>query len=187
MFALDLETLSNKENAVVLSLAVLHFKETETYTYQQLLDNTCFVKFKLKEQIEVYNRVTNKDTIDWWKKQCEIVKNVSLVPSKDDLAAIDGLTVAMDYIKTHSGDKEEIVWTRGSLDQFALDSLCDDVKVPYLFGYSQYRDFRTAIDLLKETSKRGYCNVPNFDRNLVIKHDPVHDVALDVMMLLYGE
>jgi hypothetical protein len=186
MFALDIETLSNRETAVVLSLAILHFDEKETYTYKELLDNTCFVKFNLKEQIEVYERTTNKETIDWWKKQCDIVKNVSLVPKKTDMNAIDGLKVARDYIKSKS-QGDEIVWTRGSLDQFAIDSLCDSVKVPYLFNYGQYRDFRTAIDLLKETSVRGYCTIPDFNRDIAIKHDPVHDVALDVMMLLFGK
>lgn len=187
MFALDIETLSPKENAVVLSMAVLYFDETQTYTYQDLLDNTCFVKFNLKEQMEIYGRKSDKDTIEWWKKQCDMVKAKSLIPSKDDLKVSDGLQFVADYVKMKSKEKEEIVWTRGSLDQFALDSLCDDVGFPLLFNYSQYRDFRTAIDLLKETSWRGYCDVPEFNRHaLVMKHDPVHDVALDVMMLLYG-
>lgn len=185
MFALDIETLNKRENSVVLSLAVLHFDETVQYTYQELLDRTCFVKFNLKEQVEKYHRTTDKETIEWWKKQCDFAKQKSLIPSRIDVSLVDGLNTAKEYVKKYSKG-EEIVWTRGSLDQFALDSICDDVKSDYLFNYSQYRDFRTAIDLLKETSKRGYCNVPNFNREQVIKHDPVHDVAYDAMMLMYG-
>ncbi len=186
MFALDVETMGNKQYSVILSLAVLYFDEKETYTYQELLDNTCFVKFNIKEQIVSYNRLTDKPTIDWWKKQCDIVKEVSLIPSNKDIKVVEGLHIARDYIKDKGG-KDEIVWTRGSLDQFAIDSLSETVGLPSLFEYGQYRDFRTAIDLLKNTSKRGYCNIPNFNRDLVMKHDPVHDVAYDVMMLLYGE
>lgn len=185
MFALDIETLNKRENSVVLSLAVLHFDETAKYTYQELLDRTCFIKFNLKEQVEKYKRTTDKETIEWWKKQCDLVKQKSLIPSKIDVTAEEGLIKAREYIKEHSKG-EEIVWTRGSLDQFALDSLCDSVSFNYLFNYSVYRDFRTAIDLLKETSRRGYCVVPGFNRELVLKHDPVHDVAYDAMMLMYG-
>ena len=133
MFALDIETLNKRENSVVLSIAILHFDETVTYTYEELLKNTCFVKFNLKEQIEVYKRTTDKETIDWWKKQCDIVKNKSLIPSKEDVSLIEGLNIAKEYIKENSSG-EEIVWTRGSLDQFAVDSICDSAEVDYLFN-----------------------------------------------------
>lgn len=186
MFCFDIETLSNKETAAVLSIAILHFDEKKTYSYEDLLEQTLFVKFNAKEQIEKYKRTYDKETIDWWKKQCEIVRNVSFVPSPNDVSLFEGVGIVKDYIKNYSIG-EEIVWTRGSLDQFAIDSLCVSAGLPCLFNYVQYRDMRTAIDLLKETSKRGYCKVPGFDFNKVYKHDPVHDVASDVMMLLYGE
>lgn len=187
MFALDVESLSDRENGVVLSIALLHFSEKETYTFQQLVEQTCFVKLSAKEQVEKYKRRITKDTLDWWDKQCDIAKEVSLKPSKSDLLLSEGISIIKRYIKDKSvGD--EIVWTRGSLDQILVDSVCkDSLKVEPLFNYGCYRDFRTAIDLLKETSKRGYCEIPNFDRNVVIKHHPVHDIVLDVMMLLYGE
>jgi 3' exoribonuclease, RNase T-like len=178
--------LGKRETSVVLSLAILYFDQTKAYSYEDLLEQTLFVKFNAKEQIEKYHRTFDKDTITWWKKKCEIVQAVSFIPSSKDMYAFDGINLIKDYIHKHTVG-EEIVWTRGSLDQFATDGLCDSLEVPYLFKYGQYRDMRTAIDLLKETSTRGYCKIPNFDFNKVFKHDPVHDVALDVMMLLYGE
>lgn len=55
-------------------------------------------------------------------------------------------------------------------------------------GYAQWRDIRTAVDIMYG-STNGYCSVehPDFARHNVIKHHPVHDCALDVMMLLYGK
>jgi hypothetical protein len=186
MFCLDIETLSQKSDAVVLSLAILHFNETDKSSYEEFLSRTLFVKFIVKEQIENYNRSYAKDTIEWWKKQCDVVRKVSLNPSSDDIELASGIMLVRDYIRKHS-DENDIVWTRGSLDQFCIDSVCEDsLKVPVLFHYNRYMDMRTAISLLKDTAKNGYCDLPDLDKNKVFKHDPRHDVVYDVMMLLNG-
>ena len=51
-----------------------------------------------------------------------------------------------------------------------------------------WRDVRTAVDCLYGSSN-GYVEVvkDGFDRAAVIKHHPVHDCALDAMMLMYGK
>jgi hypothetical protein len=55
-------------------------------------------------------------------------------------------------------------------------------------SYAAWRDIRTAVDILTG-STNGYCDVvyDGFDRHEVIKHHPVHDCALDAMMLMYGK
>ena len=186
MFCLDLETLDKRETSVVLSAAIVYFDEKKEYTYEDLLTETCFVKFNAREQIEKYKRTVCKETIQWWKKKPEMIQKVSFIPNpNEDLSAFEGIDILKSYINKHSSG-EEIVWTRGSLDQFCVDSLCDSLNVPYLFNYTCYRDMRTAIDLLKETSIKGYCRLQNFDLNKVWKHDPRHDVCYDVLMLLQG-
>ena len=66
------------------------------------------------------------------------------------------------------------------------DSLCAAIGVDPIEGFWNFRDIRTAIDILAETSKRGYCQLSKtFDRDLVVKHHPCHDIALDVLMLKY--
>lgn len=186
MYCFDIETGGLESDSVIFSAAIVWFDETKQYTYEDLIESCCFVKFDVKEQVEKYNRKFEKDTLAWWKRQCKMVKDVSVVPYETDLSAEDGVNVLKDYIKTHSRGVE-MVWTRGNLDQILIDSLCRaSLKTDLLFKYSWYRDLRTGIDLLKETSKSGYCEVPNFDGNKVYKHNPIHDVAYDVMMLLYG-
>ena len=152
-----------------------------------MLKNVCFIKFNAKEQKEIYNRKAEEETVKWWKAQCNIVKQVSLYPSEQDVSLETGIKIIKDYVKKHSKNRET-VWTRGSLDQFVIDSVCKhSLKTDLLFDYSQYMDMRTAISILKDTAKSGYCSIDNFDNNLVFKHDPRHDVVYDVMMLLYGK
>jgi hypothetical protein len=70
-----------------------------------------------------------------------------------------------------------------------IDSLCKAVGVDLIAPYFAWRDVRTAVDLITETGKGGYCDIthPTFKRHNVIKHHPTHDCALDIMMLLYGK
>lgn len=186
MFCLDIETLNNKETAVVASAAILFFDGSAKYTYEELLQDTLFVKFNIKEQLSL-GRTTSKSTVDWWKKQPQISRDFSLKPSDKDVSLEEGIRILTSYVKEKLNGKEDIVWTRGSLDQFCIDSLFETAEKPPLFPYGCYRDMRTAIDLLKETARGGYCDIPGFDKNKVWKHIPTHDVAYDVYMLLEGK
>ena len=51
MFLFDVETLGVESNSVVLSAAMIHFDPEMRPTYQDLLDNACFVKFNAKEKL----------------------------------------------------------------------------------------------------------------------------------------
>ena len=47
MFMFDVETLGVDSNSVVLSAGLVHFEPGANQSYQDLLDNACFVKFKI--------------------------------------------------------------------------------------------------------------------------------------------
>nr|QMP83227.1 MAG: hypothetical protein [Caudoviricetes sp.] len=182
--------MDTRETAVVLSAAILWFDETKKYSYEDLVENTLLVKFDVKEQIQKYKRTVSKDTMDWWNtKVPKLTRDISFKPSDSDLSAKEGIDVLKSYIKDKTNNSESVVFIRGSFDQYISDHLCKySLKEEPLFRYSSWRDFRTAIDILKETSRGGYCKIPGFDfENLVWKHNPKHDVASDVYMLLYGE
>lgn len=193
MFIYDIETCDTESTTVILSTAILYVDETKDYSPQDLYENTLFVKFKAKEQIEIYKRSISKDTIAWWEKQCELAKKMSFYPKKSDLDALEAIDLLKRYISKNTKDKKsELVWVRGSLDQMAMDSLCKNIGIENLFHYSNYRDVRTAIDLLYETSNKGYCKIdpeklPDWDENIIVKHDPIWDVVFDAIMLLYGK
>lgn len=190
MFMFDIETLGVESTCVVLSAAIIHVEDGRTdarkYKYQELLDDALFVKFDVAEQIKQLKRTIDKGTMDWWSKQHDYVKKVSLTPSADDVTVVEGIGAINSYIAAHGG-AHQLFWARGSLDQMGIDSLCKSAGLDLITRFNNWRDVRTAVDLMCSTAKDGYCQIPDFDKNDVIKHHPTHDCAYDIMMMLYGK
>jgi 3' exoribonuclease, RNase T-like len=187
MYILDIETFGTESTSVVLSAAMVYFEEG--VSYQELIDSSIFVKFDAKEQIQKYGRITDKNTLEWWAKQSTGSKQISLIPSENDLTASEGILQLKQYLDK-SQEKNKIVFTRGNLDPMCMESLCKAVGVPPIIPYYNYMDIRTALNLLKTTTVRGYCDVSfegfNIEEAKSNKHDPIVDVCLDAMMIMYG-
>jgi hypothetical protein len=188
MFIFDVETLGVESNAVILSAALIHFDPEKRPTYQDLLDNACFVKLKAKDQGIRLGRSVDIETIEWWKNQHEYVRSVSLDPNSTDVPAEDAITILHNYMNKFPNAQKQTMWARGSMDQMVIDSLCVKLDMQKITGYNMWRDVRTAVDILYGTTN-GYVEVdhPLFERAAVIKHHPVHDCALDAMQLMYGK
>jgi len=188
IFAFDIETLGVESTSVILSYAIVYFDPESRPTYQELLDKTLFVKLDAKDQIKNYKRTMDKDTMEWWSKQHEYIKTISLHPSDKDVPALEAFQKLYDYVTRIPNAQNQTFWQRGSLDQCALDSFCRAIDKEPITRYSNWRDVRTAVDILYG-STNGYVNVehPEFDPNKVQKHHPAHDICLDVMQLLYGK
>jgi hypothetical protein len=190
MLVLDIETLGTESNSVILSAALTFYNSNQPLTYQQLLDNSIFVKFDVREQIQQYNRITDKDTLNWWDSQCDFARKRSLIPSPEDVSAKNGILLIKQWLSKIPNYKTMTIFTRGSLDQMCIDSLCKSIGVEKLVPYYNYRDVRTLLDCFYKT-ERGYCSIdkskcPDFDINKVIKHCPVHDVCYDMVQILAG-
>jgi hypothetical protein len=185
MFVFDVETLGVDSNSVVLSAALVHFEGGESY--QQLLDNALFVKFKAKEQVEMKRQV-DIGTLEWWKNIHPYIRSCSFDPSGDDVTAAEGFAIMHNWLNKFPNPQKQTMWARGSLDQMVIDNLARKVDCQPLTGYNMWRDVRTAVDCLYG-SNNGYVEIdyPGFERASVIKHHPVHDCALDAMMLMYGK
>jgi hypothetical protein len=186
-YMVDIEAAGVESNSVVLSAAIIEFKLDEKPVYHDLLHRSMFVKFDAAYQIKNLKRVIDKSTMEWWSKQPELVRSKSLIPGIYDLDPELGLDVIRGYAhldKDSSKNGDVTFWARGILDEACLDSLSNQVCGDLLIPYSNWRDVRTAVDLLCEGASRGYAKVPGFDRGIVLKHDPVHDCAYDIMMLL---
>lgn len=196
MISFDIETLGVSSEVVVLSVGIVKFELFNANTawqqtdpnalnniYKKMLDDALFVKFEVDEQVAKYGRKVEKEAIDFWKDQSTRVIEKSFRRNFNiDCKIIDGVIKIAEFV---NGDPN--FWARGSLDQIVYDSLCRAAGKPLVTEYWCWSDYRTAINLTKETARRGYCDIPGFDRSLVVKHDPVHDAAYDVMMLLYGK
>lgn len=185
MFIFDIETLGKRSTSVILSWACIHFDPHKKYTYEELCESAFFVKLDAKDQKERLNRYIDLNTVEWWGKQSEIVKNKSFKPNENDMKFEDAYTLFKEWVASKK-ESNYFVWARGNMDQILFDDLQDQLNLPTIFTYNRWRDVRTAIDLIFETTT-GYVKIPGFDPGAkVYKHDPVHDCAYDVMMMLYG-
>lgn len=191
MFMFDIETLGVESTTVVLSAGIIYFDPNvdDELSYEDLVARGLFVKFNAKEQVTEYNRTITKSTLDWWSKQGKWQQQTSLDPdAATDLSVVDGFRVLHKYISGHMKGKKwdnEIIWARGSLDQMAIDSLANKAGIEPIAPFNRWRDVRTAVDMLTGSSN-GYCEVSGLDWDKVAKHHPVHDCALDVLMMVRG-
>jgi hypothetical protein len=192
MFMFDIETLGIESTAVVLSAAIICFdpEKDSDISFRELVERGLLVKFDAKDQVKRLDRTMTKSTLDWWGKQGSYQQKLSFVPDASrDITTEDGLQAIRKYINQyHRGADPQTmtIWARGSLDQMAIDSLALKAGVEPIAPFNRWRDVRTAVDLMTD-SKNGYCTVRDLNRDEVVKHDPVHDCALDVLMLLRGE
>lgn len=192
-FVFDIETLSTESTAVVLSAAIVYVDLTkESHTWESLYSDSLFVKFSVEEQAKTFKRLIEKSALDWWEKQCDITKKLSLYPKKSDLDAKSGIQILRKYITEHADPAKTLCWIRGSIDQLCIDSLAKNCGEEAIFPYANYRDVRTYVDIVATNPVRGYCGIdktkyPGYDRNKVIKHDPISDICLDALMILYPE
>lgn len=188
IFAFDIETLGVESSSVILSFAIVYFDPDTRPSYQQLLNKTLFVKLDVKDQVKNYKRTMDKGTLDWWSKQHEYIQKISLSPNENDVKSLEAYQMLYDYINRIQNSENQTFWQRGSLDQCVLDSFCRSLYKEPIVGYNNWRDVRTAVDILYG-STNGYVEIehPEFDNNKVLKHHPAHDICLDVMQLLYGK
>lgn len=192
-FFLDIETISTKSNAVILSVGIIYADASlEKTTYAELIQNGIYVKFDTKDQVERLGRHVEKRTVDWWMKQAPLVRDMAMKPSPKDLKVEHGLSVLSTWIKEKQQGRNELCWIRGFMDSTTLEDLTSQLEVPSVFPYNSYRDVRTAIDLMYPHTTSGYVDVDptrcvGFDVSDVIKHHPVHDSAYDAAMLIYGK
>lgn len=190
-FVFDIETMGVESTSIILSLALTRV-EPETLSndpnisYRQLLDSTYFAKLDYKEQIAL-NRTWDAGTRSWWMKQTKPQQKASLIPSSSDVQIAHMYNDMKAFVQGTPNYKNLPVWIRGTLDQLAFESILRAVDLEPILMYNQYRDVRTAIDLLFPTSQGGYVNIPEFELGNVIKHDPRHDCAYDALQLLRGE
>jgi len=185
----DVETLDVESTSVVLSCAIISFDLDEVPDYQKILDRALFVKFDVQEQFKNMGRTIKESTLQWWSTQPLFTRQKSFIPLETDLDAATGLELIRDYADldpVSDNNRNVKFWARGILDQSTLDSLSNKVRGDILVPYNNWFDVRTFLFALYE-SESGYINVPGFNhRNLVTKHDPVHDCANDLMMILSG-
>lgn len=188
MVIFDAETLGKESSAVILSMAAVWFDPLKKTSPDEMRENAFFVKLDAEDQIKRLKRTITKSSLSWWNKQCDNAKIISLRPRADDVKVEDGIELMREWAKKVDPQGKSIVWARGNLDQLVLDAMEEKLEVEPVFFYNRWRDVRTAVDLMYNTTT-GYCKVDyeGFNPSLnILKHSPVDDCIYDAMMLLYG-
>jgi hypothetical protein len=185
IFVFDVETLSKKSNAVILSMAAVHFGNN-TPDPDVMREDAFFAKFNVEDQVRRLHRHMGKSTMEWWAKQCDNVKKASFTPSDQDVIFEDGYEAMRKWVDS-KGEKNTWVFARGNLDQLVLDDIEEQCGLKPVWPFNLWRDVRTAVDLL-HGSTNGYVDVdyPGFNSKLhITKHNPIDDCLLDAMMICY--
>ena len=183
----DFETLGqNQRKSVVLSLAALPFTEARftsdnPYTYEELLYSTKFIKFNAQEQVGKYSRTIDKSTLEWWSKQPAEARK-QLAPSDKDVSIVELYPFIMDLVDKPQDVKK--VYTRGNtFDPIFLESLLENIGQKDPFPWWTVRDTRSMIEGMAYGSGLSNQFIPEGLEKAFVKHDPTHDVVMDVMRI----
>lgn len=181
----DFETLGqDQQRSAVLSFAMITFSESnyksDPYSFMELVDKAKFIKFDVEDQITRFHRKINKETLDWWNQQGDEAKK-QLRPSDDD-KKIDEL---YSFITKHTeGMKIKKAYTRGNtFDPMFLQYVMSDTGYKDPFHWRVVRDTRSMIEGMSFGMKVDNDFRPKEIENQFIKHDPKHDIAMDVMRM----
>ena len=138
---IDLETLSTRPNAVILSLGAIKF---DPYTQAEPYDPLYF-KVDVDTQTAMGRHVM-QDTLDWWATQPEHIREEAL--GESDRMDLDYTIKAIN--KWAVG--VEVFWCQGPLFDYAiLQNLYAQLNRPCPWQYWAIRDSRTLFSLYKET------------------------------------
>lgn len=181
----DFETLSQDQaNGAVVSMAMLCFAEsrftddTYSYTFDELVKGAHVIKFNVEEQVKTYNRTINKETLEWWNEQGPEAKK-QLIPSADDKS----ISELYNFFILNKSINVERVYTRGNtFDPIFLENIMRQTGFPDPYNWWEIRDTRSTIEGLSWGSGLKNSFMPENCDNF-IHHNPVHDIALDVMRL----
>lgn len=184
-FIFDFETLSqNPIDAAVVSCAGLEFDmsiaEQKGYTYLDLLGQVRFIKLNVKEQVERWNRKIEESTLEWWSQQTKEAR-ASIKPSPGDhslLTFIPWLEEQIDRKRT------KVVFTRNNtFDPVIVQSIAKDLNQQVPYDWWTIRDTKSFLDGLTYGSGIKDTFIPPEAEGKYVKHDPRHDVVLDVLRI----
>lgn len=185
MLIFDFETLSqNPIDGAVVSLALLTFSEDilllNGYTYEELLRNVKFIKFDVQDQVNKWNRKIEESTLEWWSQQTKEAR-ASIKPHPSDVS----ITEMIPWMSSHfDRQKVKIVFTRNNtFDPVIVQSVSKDFNMPVPYDWWKIRDTKSFIMGLTYGTDIKDSFIPPDCENKYVKHDPRHDVVLDVMRL----
>lgn len=184
---IDIETLGQREDAIILSIACIPFEWDIYYDINHYIDSGIKINLNIQEQ-EQQKRTTDKVTIDWWKKQDKNAIKCNITQPTNVQSVLIGLTQLTVFIKNSDYDfQNSYVWSRGNYFDFPkiehIYRISNNLPLP--FNYWKIRDTRTFIDINNVDSQRkGLYDLKEPLPNNFIHHDCLHDCALEVARIV---
>ena len=143
---IDIETLSTKNNAVILTIGAIKFKRDDDI--KELKDMESFYIRIRKESCIILGMDIDKDTELWWSKQTDKAKYEVFV-NKDRIGIKDGLIKLAEFVKNH-----KCVWSHSpSFDCVILENAYSKCNLQVPWKFWNLRDTRTLYDLGKVNLK----------------------------------
>jgi hypothetical protein len=181
----DFETLSqNPINGALVSCALLTFNmnvlEQSGYAYEDLLSRVKYFKFDVKNQVRNWNRNVDPKTIEWWEQQSKEALE-TIKPSENDKPLPEFMPW---FTSNFDRSKLSYIFSRNNtFDPVIIQSICNDFSLPIPYDWWKIRDTKSLIMGLTYGHNIRDSFIPPDAEHKYVKHDPRHDVVLDVMRL----
>ena len=162
---IDIETLSTKKNAVILTIGAVKFNR-----YEENKDIDAMEKFYCRINQESCTKIgmtIDEDTKKWWNNQsCEAKYEALLNPDRVDI------NTALDTLKKFLGNVKYVWANSPNFDCTILENAFNvcNIEIPWKFW--NLRDCRTIYDL-------GKVNLKTITNNN--KHDAISDCYSQIL------
>jgi hypothetical protein len=139
----DLETLSTRSNAIIVSIGAVYFDETD-------IGDTFYRRIDISDSIRSGKYALDADTLKWWLKQSDEARQE--LTSSDSGEVKEVLKEFASFIK----DKEHRVWGNGAaFDNVILQNafMLSGIYPPWV--YWNDRCFRTVKSMFSDIPEPG--------------------------------
>ena len=133
---IDIETLSTKTNAVILSIGAVKF---DPFTERIDLDDGLDIKIDVDEQIAL-GRDVQEETLAWWANQPAEIQDAAM--SSENRVSLEHFTQSLNKMMVGVDQ----IWCQGpQFDMVIIESLYKQLGKPIAWQYWQIRDSRTLF------------------------------------------
>jgi len=183
----DYETFGQDVNTcAVISAAFLEFDEDVLplgkYSYEELVEMSKFYKFDVKEQVEKFNRIITNDTLDWWMEQGKDARR-AIQPLATDISLESLYTILVDDLDISNAHR--VYCRSNTFDPMITASVLSHFGKQDPTRWWNLRDTRSLFDGMTYGQNIDNRFVPDEVKDKFVKHDPRHDVAMDVYRYQY--
>lgn len=141
---IDIETLSTKQNACVMTIGAIKFNrndnELKSLDDYKKNSQTFYVRIS-RDSCDMLGLDVDDDTVSWWKKQTknaqyEIFHHKDRTPIETALKQLRDFLVGTNYI-----------WSQGSFDSVILEEVYKRCGIEKPWKFWNVRDTRTLFDI----------------------------------------